>query len=220
MIHVVLLSCERAEYTARTIETFLEHNPGPDPRFKLWHSDDASADRRVRALADEAGFEPLIHTDKRVGCTEMIRRTARKLEHQGAEWMLLLENDWETDRPFPWPVFEAVQARGDVWAMRLFGRFKERGDQLASADRHRGRNGAIPGWERFEAAGERYEVGSIHWGNPPSVAKVRWVAWLHKKASREKDAIARSGKIAEKVARVVPNVVYHIGFDRTPGFVS
>lgn len=238
MIHVVLLTCERAEYTARTIETFLHHNReclnvttlddsaprfdagGIDCRFKLWHCDDASKDRRVRALADEAGFKPLIYTDTRVGVTEMIRRASRRLEHDGAQWMMLLENDWETDRPFPWPVFDEVQARGDVWAMRLFGIFKERGDKLASGSRHRGRNGADPCWQHFEVEGELYEVGNIHWGNPPSVAKVKWVAWLHKKAKTEKDTISRSGEIPEKVARVIPNVVYHIGFERTPGFVS
>lgn len=238
MIHVVLLTCERAEYTARTLETFLQHNAEfldvstladwnrtlkagkIDGRFKLWHCDDASQDRRVRRLAGEAGFDPLIYTDQRVGVTDMIRTASRRLEHQGAEWMLLLENDWETVRAFPWAVFDAIQSRGDVWAMRLYGRFKERHEQRPSGGRHRGRDGADPGWEQFEVAGEQYEVGHIHWGNPPTVAKVERVAWLHKKAKREKDAIALSGQITERVARVVSNVVYHIGIDRTPGFVS
>lgn len=220
MIHVVLLTCERVEYTAITLETFLHHNPAPHDRFKLWHCDDASTDKRVRHLADEAGFEPLVYTGKRAGVTDMIRRAARKLEHAGAEWMLLLENDWETDRPFPWAVFDAVRARGDVWAMRLYGRFKERGDVRPSGSRHRGRDGADPGWEQFDAGGERYEVGAIHWGNPPAVAKVARVAWLHKSAKTEKEAILKSGQIPDKVARVIPNVVYHVGLARTPGFVS
>lgn len=219
MIHVVLLTCERREYTARTIETFLEHNAACTG-FKFWHCDDASTDAGVRRLAARHGFAPLIHTDKRVGVTDMVRRASRRLEHEGAEWMLLLENDWETVRPFPWCVFESCLERGDVWSLRLYGKFKERGDLLPAGARHRGRNGADPGWEQFERDGEVFEVGDIHWGNPPSVSKVAQVAWVHKAAAREKDAIQRSGQIADKVARVSVNVVYHVGAARTPGFVS
>lgn len=221
MINVVLLSCDRAEYTAATIESFLRHNRDQvGERIQLWHCDDASTDTSNRKMAHAARFTPLFYSTKRVGVTEMVRRAARMLEHHGAEWMLLLENDWQTVRPIPWAVFDACRARGDVWALRLYGRFKERGEQLPAGARHRGRGGADPNWQEAEADGEPFEVGDIHWGNPPSIARVAQVAWLHKAASREKDAIARSGLITDKVARVKSNVVFHIGATRTPGFLS
>lgn len=220
MIDVVLLSCDRREYTLRTMSSFLTHNHRSPEPFNLWHCDDASSDPKIRAAAKKSGFRELVYTDERVGVTEMVRRAARKLAHAGAEWMLLLENDWETVRPFPSAVFEAIQARGDVWALRLYGEYKERGEKLPAGTRHRGRGGADPLWDAFSAGGETYEIGDIHWGNPPSVARVELVAWLHKKARRERDAIVQSGLITQHVARVRENVVFHIGFDRTPGFVS
>lgn len=245
MIHVVLLSCERRDYTLRTLQTFQQCNTAAsvdvstladaepktvggkiDAGFTLWHCDDASTDPKLRRQVQAAGWRELIYTDRRVGVTEMIRRASRKLEHAGAEWMLLLENDWETARRFPWAIFDLVRERGDVWALRLYGQFKERDQQLPAGARHRGRSGADPRWLDFAVAGwpiepaNCYQVGDIHWGNPPSVAKVPLVAWLHKNASREKDAIVRSGQITDHVARVVENVVYHIGAERTPGFMS
>lgn len=242
MIDVVLLSCDRLEYTKRTITSFLGHN-GEETlagEFRLWHCDDASTDTRVRKAASAAGFVPLIYTDQRVGVTEMIRRAARKLEHAGSEWLLLLENDWETVRPLPLMAWRDAVESYDVWAMRLYGAFKERDERCPAAPRHRGRSGADPQWrpafatktieptsadDKYTGAnhgktGEEYEVGHIHWGNPPSIARVDLVAWLHKNARREKDAIVKSGEIENPVARVVSNVVYHIGFERTAGFVS
>lgn len=242
MIAVVLLSCDRLEYTRRTIATFTEHNGAglAAGAFKLWHCDDASTDPKVRKSAAAAGFAPLIYTDQRVGVTEMIRRASRKLEHAGAEWMLLLENDWETVRPFPRAVWRDAVEEFDVWSLRLYGAFKERGNQRPAGTRHRGRSGADPKWRAefvtdsidvtsladcapaYTAgkAVEAYEVGHIHWGNPPAVSRVDLVAWLHKKARREKEAIVKSGEIKNPVARVVENVVYHIGYERTAGFVS
>lgn len=213
MIHVVLLSCERLDYTMRTVDSFLEHNSDLSG-FELWHCDDASQDSRIREAVGRTAFKPLVYTRERAGVTAMIRRASRKLMDVGAEWMLLLENDWETVRPFPWAAFQAVVDRGDVYTMRLYGDHKERGGVRPAGTRHRGRNGAQPNWQRFDS----YEVGDIHWGNPPSVSRVEQVVWLHQGVSTEKQAIVKSGMIQLRSARVVENVVYHIGESRTPEF--
>lgn len=222
MIGVALLTCDRLEYTRRTIATFTEHNAAAlaAGALKLWHCDDASTDPKVRKAAAVAGFAPLIYTEERVGVTEMIRRTARKLEHAGVEWMLLLENDWESARPVPLEAFGEAVRHYDAWSMRLYGAFKERDNARPAGTRHRGRGGADPKWHVCGGSSEPFEVGHIHWGNPPAISRVDLVAWLHKKARREKDAIAKSGEIKNPVARVLENVVYHIGFERTGGFVS
>jgi hypothetical protein len=222
MIAVVLLSCDRLEYTRRTIATFTEKNAASlaAGAFKLWHCDDASTDPKVRKAAATAGFAPLVYTDQRVGVTEMVRRASRKLEHAGAEWMLLLENDWESARAVPLELFAVAVEAHDVWSFRLYGAFKERDCQRPAGTRHRGRGGADPKWRIQATPAEAYEVGHIHWGNPPAISRVDLVAWLHKKAKRERDAIGKSGEILQPVARVRENVVYHIGFSRTGGFVA
>lgn len=211
MIHVCLLSCDRYEYTLRTASSFIEHNP---EGFALWHCDDASEDSRIRQAAQGFGFQSLVYTHSRVGVTEMVRRTAAELQARGAEWMLLLENDWETVRPFPWAVFEDARERG-AWALRLYGRYKARDGQRPVRNYHQGRSKADPGWQAFDG----YELGDIHWGNPPSASRVSDVVWLHDGVSSERDAIRKSGKLTAPVARVTENVVYHIGEKHTPGFV-
>jgi hypothetical protein len=210
MIHVCLLSCDRFDYTLQTAISFLEHNA---EGFTLWHCDDASTDLRLRSTVQALGFRPLVYTHSRIGVTAMVRRTATELQAMGAEWMLLLENDWETVRPFPWQVFEAVKTK--VWAIRLYGQYKARDKQRPVSAHHQGRNKADPGWQAYDG----YEIGQIHWGNPPSVSRVKDVVWLHEGASSERDAILKSGRISDRVARVTDNVVYHIGEEHTPGFV-
>lgn len=213
MIDVVLLTCERYDYTLRTIETFLKYNKDLG-RFRLWHCDDASQDHRINVATVAYGFYPLVRTQRRVGVTGMIRAAAAELLAKRSSWMLLLENDWETARTFPWQVFDAIEARGDVYSLRLYGQFKDRGQLLPAGTRHRGRKGADPQWESFDG----YEVGDIHWGNPPAVSQTRVVNWLHRDVSTEKQVILRSGSVSDKVARVTQNVVYHIGHVRTPEF--
>lgn len=219
-IHVVLLTCERLNYTAMTSASFRRLNAAAiaDGRLRLWHADDASTTPGLCEDVGRWGWAPLVQTARRVGVTDMIRRIARRLEHDGAGWMLLLENDWESERALPWPVIEAVQARGDTYALRLYGTHKGRGGTIPCGTRHRGRGGADPAWQPQEAGGEAFEIGDIHWGNPPTVARVQEVAWLHKSATRERDVISRSGQVQAHVARVRENVVYHLGEDRTPGF--
>lgn len=212
MIHVCLLSCDRYDYTIQTASSFVEHN---GDGFVLWHCDDASTDQALRPAVQALGFQPLVYTEARVGVTEMIRRIASRLQRLGAEWLLLLENDWETVRQFPWDVFREIQQRGDVWSFRLYGQYKARGETRPVKRCHQGRNNAEVRWQ---ALGE-YELGDIHWGNPPAVSRVDQVAWLHTGAKSEKDAIIRSGGIRDHVARVTENVVYHIGEQHTPGFV-
>lgn len=211
MIHVCLLSCDRIEYTIKTANSFVEHNP---EGFVLWHCDDASTDPRLRPAVQSFGFQPLVYTGSRAGVTEMVRRTAAELQAKGAEWMLLLENDWETVRPLPWSILKDAQARG-AWSLRLYGRYKARGCQRPVRNYHQGRNKADPGWQGFDG----YEIGDIHWGNPPSVSRVKDVVWLHEGVSSERDAIRKSGQMTAPVARVTENVVYHIGEKHTPGFV-
>jgi hypothetical protein len=207
-ITIALLTCDRSEYTRQTLQTLYAHNDLH--RFALIHGDDCSAKKHNLKLAESYGFETVVRTKQRQGAQAMKRALAKACK---TPWLLLLENDWECDRPFPWDLFERVDA-SDAYTFRLFHEFKERGKRRAGVN-HYGREQAPPGWQPF---GEGAEIGDIHWCSPPSVTRIQELRWLLEKKS-ERGSMALSGKIQRPVVRVTENVFYHIGESRTPGFV-
>jgi GT2 family glycosyltransferase len=58
-IAVALLTCDRVEYTAKTLETFAQHNDLD--RFVLLHADDGSEDTRNEDLAQSYGFTTVVN---------------------------------------------------------------------------------------------------------------------------------------------------------------
>ena len=68
-----LITCDRYEYTARTLASFAEH-AGPRSHWVgWWHGDDASQDPRIRPAVQAAGFETVIQQPMRRGA-RAIRR--------------------------------------------------------------------------------------------------------------------------------------------------
>lgn len=213
-IAVCLITCERPDYTRRTLETFCALND--TSRFMLLHGDDASDGDDNLELAREAGFETVFRGQSRVGGQANRRAVVREAVHLGADQVLMLENDWESVRPFPWPLYEYAFARLDVWCMRLYGQFKEVGRRPAGTlDAGRG----VPAeWAPLAGAPEPAEIGHIHWGAPPAVASAECVKWLLESTEKDGDAMRLSGRIDDLTVRPVRNVVYHIGEERTPEF--
>ncbi len=70
----------------------------------------------------------------------------------------------------------------------------------------------------MEFAGERCQLGDIHWGAPPCVVRTDKLLWLHEGTRSDKSSMTKSGQIQEKTVRVVDNVFWHIGYERTPRF--
>ena len=216
-VALALLTCERHDYTARTLETLAAHNDLA--AFTLLHGDDASADPRIVPLAQRYGFETVARPGERQGVMAMERALAKAAQARGCRWTWLLQNDWESVRPFPWPLFEFVAAEPLVYCLRLYGHQKDRGARVAGSA-HQGKDGADAGWRRLSGAPEPVEVGSIHWGSPPAVTRTDLLRWLLKDAAKDRDARLKSGRLDYMTARVVENVVYHIGEEKTPGFLS
>src|SRR5688572_4097379 len=121
-IALCLQTSDRPEYTARTLATFAAHNDLS--QFRLLHADDGSQTPENRTLAKAYGFKTVLKTKTPIGClpvrTELIAYAASR-----ADWILFLENDIESLRPFPWDLFNFVSRHHWVYSLRLFGTFKD-----------------------------------------------------------------------------------------------
>jgi hypothetical protein len=208
VIAVCLQTCDRYELTAKTLETFAAHNDLS--QFRLLHADDASQDSEsVLRLVKSYGFRTVVHSQERLGCTMMRWCLISAAVRRGADWILLLENDIETLRPFPWPLFEFVSKRSEVCCLRLYGRFKDaaRTDPCLKTHKHRGHS--LVQWRPLKGAPEAAQIGEIHWSAQPAVTRA--VALLdHHRYGHDPEGWT---------VRVKKNVMAHIGYERTPGRV-
>jgi len=204
VIAVCLLTAGRLAYTATTVTTFTAQNAGH--RFGLLlHADDASADPAVPSLPVAYGFETVYRSPRRQGWLEMRRKLFAAAKARGAAWVLFLENDIEWARPFPWPLFDYVASKPDIYCLRLQGAFKGKGQTDPCMTYHKADRRAPVRWRRLKFAPERAQVGRIHWSAQPSVTRIEPLLDLH---THGMDAPALT-------ARVVENVTYHVGLERT-----
>lgn len=206
MIACCLQTCDRYELTARTLETFAAQNDLT--RFRLLHADDASADpESMRALVLQYGFRTVFQSHERLGVTMVRWGLISAAVRRGADWILLLENDIETLRPFPWDLFDHVVKHPEIVCLRLYGRFKDAAQRDPCLTTHKRRGHAPVKWRPFKGAPEKSQIGEIHWSAQPSVTKASALLRHH-----------QTGEEPEGwTVRVKKNVMAHIGADRTPG---
>lgn len=222
-VAIGLMTCGRVEYTRRTLETFSAQNLGARERFLLLHADDASTEPEILALAGAHGFETIQTSASRIGARAIRAALVQAAATRGADWVLLLENDWEWARPFPWPLFDFLtQHRPDVYCLRLFGTHKGRDRKWPCATVHLGRARRAVTWSPLVGAPEPSDVATIHWGAPPMVTRIAEAVQLctpppprTPASSSDVEAIQASGKLTALVARVRENVVFHIGVEAT-----
>ncbi len=204
-IAVLLQTCNRPDYTRRTLETWHAHNAGAP--FLLLHGDDASTDAEgMRTLAGAYGFETVVQSQERVGVIATQRALLLAATRRKADWVLVLENDIETLRPFPWALFRFVERTPDIYCLRLFGRYKDEAKRVACKTTHSWRKNEPVEWRPLRDAPEKAQVGCIHWTSQPAVTRTSEALSIH--AGCRPDAWT---------ARVKKNVVSHIGHECTPG---
>jgi hypothetical protein len=211
---IVLLTCERTEYTRRTLEALMRYNGLHD--ITRLHGDDASHDRRGRDYAQQAGFTTIdTPRRQRQGVARMTELLMRAAAEAGVDAVLNLQNDWECAQPIPWDDIGTALGDDRVYCVRLYGAYKS----------HHGRAGIHHGgreprrvvhWIPYRLAG--YEVGDIHWGHPPSVTRIAEALTLTAGARTESESRERSGRLTRLTVRPVDNVFWHIGKERTPAF--
>lgn len=202
-IAVALQTCGREDYTARTVESFVRMNPDRS-RFVLLHGDDASASRWNLKIARRHGFRTVVQHTERLGClalrTALIEQAAKH-----AKWIVVLENDCEAVRPFPWALFDHFRQDPSIWCLRLFGQFKDRSRQDLAKTRHQW-TGEPVFWTWRQDAPEPCEVAQVHWSAQPCVTRHKPLVALHEHGVRE---------LQRLTARVVDNVFVHFGIVRT-----
>jgi hypothetical protein len=202
-IAVCLMTCDRDGYTRRTIDSFLEQNPDRS-RFVLLHGDDASKDQKNHRLARAAGFRTVVQHQVRCGILAtriaMIQAAANF-----APWVLVLENDQESIRPFPWELFDFVARNKKIYCLRLFGEFKDAARRDRCKVTHQWKRHRLVKWYPLEGAPEKSQFGAIHWSAQPTVTRVISAIAIHCKHKRD----------VGLTARVLNNVMVHIGEERT-----
>ena len=202
-IAVALLTCNRYDYTVRTLDSFARHNDLS--RFVLLHGDDCSDDLRVRELPNDYGFQTVVQTAVRSGWL-MARRALLEVAASAAPWIYLLENDIETVQPFPWSLFEYLQAFPDIYCLRLYGAYKgDRTQPCLSTHKRRGHKPVA--WRPFRDAPVKSQIGDIHWSAQPCVTR-REELLEHHRHGTEPTGLT---------VRVKQNITVHIGLERTAG---
>lgn len=214
---VVITACDRYESTKETCESFLAYNIGND--WQLFFSDDASEDARVSKLLEGSGFECLVKTETRIGCSPITEQVMTKAAQRVGEdgWILLLQNDIETSRRIPVEVIDYFDAEHDVGAIRLYGVWKDREKKLRASERHLGkRNKPKVEWEDLRLYSEDLQLGCIHWSYQPTITRSCLFPALVENAKKEKNCMDHSAKLGFLTVRFVNNVTYHMPGERTP----
>jgi hypothetical protein len=214
-IAITFLTCDRVEYTRRTLETLAAHNDLS--QFILLHGDDASTDDAGGKLARSIGFMTIAQSrSKRAGVCKMTADLFAAAKSYGADFVINLQNDWESWRPIPVGDFETIFADPQVYCLRLYGAMKSVSGRCGL--HHGGREPRkLVEWRELSPG---YQIGDIHWGHPPAVTRIGHAIKLTRGAIRESVSRKRSGQLTDLTVRVVENVFGHIGRERTPGFVA
>jgi len=215
-----LMTCDRPSLTDRTVHSMIEPGELYVGHSILVHGDDASSEFQNHAIVQEAGFKTIVQTKQRVGAFGLRKRLIETaVELYNPTHILVWENDWQCVRPIPWRAMQKALDE-DTWQFRLYGKHKQEDKTRPAGPLHAGKDKKDPGWEKFISNGVVCERGDIHWATPPTLCRVAELMYILKGATSDKDMWLKSGDLSTLTARVVDNVVWHVGFDQTPGFVK
>lgn len=204
MIAVCLLTCDRVPYTRVTVESWAKFNTPHDERLMLLHGDDASLEPTNGELARTNGFTTVVQHTTRQG-NLALRMALMTYAARYADWILILENDIESIRAFPWALFEFVRRQKALSSLRLFGKYKDRERLDPCLTTHKRNGHKKVEWRPARHAPEPAQVGRIHWTPQPTVTRAHELLRLHETGVEPKG----------RTVRVKSNVMVHIGVERT-----
>lgn len=159
MTAICLLTCDRPELTAIAAASFDRHHSARCDQLRL-HCDGGSETGENVAIAKAHGFQTLVAPARRdrIGQMATLRIFLDAITRYACDWLLWLENDWETVTPLP---SESFLHESGADTVRLFGakKFRSGPRQWAGARRILTRERidwqpAMAGWEAARA----------HWG--------------------------------------------------------
>ncbi len=212
-IAVALLTCDRYDYTVKTVESLLEHHP--PGTLDLYHGDDASTDTRGIEYVQSKGFQTVMRNETRMGCApstdQLIHAVAEHVEP--GTHVLYLQNDWETLRRLPTELVRSLLDDPTISFVQL------------SHQRPRSRYATRMGWAF--ADGTPWEYGDTSqevvysalmrgMGYPPSIATIE--TWLPavEGCQNERNFRYRTQYRERRTCRLTDMVFSHIGAIKTP----
>lgn len=196
-VAICLLTADRAEMTALTLETFARFNRAED--YVCLHADDGSEDERNMRLAAAHGFVTGYRHrgPPRAGQIPALKAMISEACSRGCTSILYLENDQEFVGPIP--------ERRDAQQIRLYGEYKARPG--AKRDRASGIIWGTGEKARWRADGDGWERGVIHWGAQPSITwtvKLLDAVWGARKVHDIAAALPRLDTL-----RPLRNITFH-----------
>jgi len=216
MIAVCLLTCDRPELTEQSVWSFVKQNNDRLESFLLLHCDGGSHAPTNCEIAKAAGFRTLVAPSPRQRIGQMTTllyflQAARKYE---ADWIVWLENDWESVAPLPSDVFIETSGADTI---RLFGAKKFRDGPRQNAGPHRiGTNDHIL-WEPWPGRTPGWEMGLAHWGAGGTMIRTDILARCSH-LRRLKDVITHTTDLQS--LRPLENIMWSIGHESTEGIIG
>jgi len=210
MIAVCLLTCDRPELTAIAAESFDRHHRRR--QMLRLHCDCGSGHTEENvSIAKAHGFTTLIAPDERIGQMATLKVFLEAVTKANCQWLLWLENDWETVAPLP---SEQFLRNSGADTVRLFGVKKMRSGPRQWAGSRRiltqepiDWQPDMPGWES----------GRAHWGGGGTLVKTEVLQrQIHQ--SRLKDVIKAENNLLS--LRPVENLMWCNGLETTPGVIG
>lgn len=211
MIAACLLTCgdDRHAEAARAAHSFARFNAGRDDVVRL-HVDGGGPGRIVNAgIAARHGFATVWSPIARVGQIESFRFFFEAVDD--FEFMVWLENDWESAAPLP--SIDFLRKFHGVDQFRLYGSRKMRGDgPRAPAGTHLIGTKIPIDWK--PSPDPAWECAWAHWGAGGTIVRPRVLA-PYVDRPRLKDVI-----VATQLRTLRPreNILWHIGEKTTGGF--
>jgi hypothetical protein len=217
---VALLTCDRLDYTSRTLSSFFKFNKSD--QWLKFYADDASTDQEgTKKLVESFGFQPLVQHTKRRGIgktnSDLIEQLGARMK-QGT--VLILQNDFECVRPLPLDVIELLFKNPRIGWVRMGGRWKDFGKTPVSQN-------WLPHcfpptkWESSVYGNEEVEIGRSYFCHcPPPLIPIKTAISLIVNTKNEFESGERSSKLNCLVARFMKNILCHIGIKGTTGTIK
>ena len=212
-ITVAILTCDRLSLTKKTTDSFISHN-GRD-NFDVYYGDDASSSDEIHEFMKKRDIPCLVRHDRRLGCSPTTEELINKaMECSNNEYIMYLQNDFETVRPIDIDLVERIFEDREVGWIRLAGIYWNNTEKESRA--YSTVHGRLPDkpeveWGPYDIGEEALEITTAPWSHHPSIARRSVLQKIVKNIKREVDAVQNAYKTNLKAVRFLDNITNHIG---------
>ncbi len=215
-IVVGLLTCDRLEYTKKTVQSLLSQNRQDD--LLLLHADDASLDQRgICKYVQSQGFKTILANESRIGCSPTTDAFMSAIQNEIGDNLpvLYLQNDFECTRPIPFDEIFSLLSQEDIGFVQLsYRRPRSRYNRNITWKTPDG-----TGWIFGDHKTSSYVLSDrlgIGIGYHPSIAHMNTWSKAIRGVKREKHLTKKTARLNQYACRLTLPVFRHIGRNSTP----